>query len=124
MPLTVSRNSPSTNVLPSDLETEPDDERRHRVQVRDGDSDMGRSVIRVTWVHPPVSRTVDPLQRRSRRAGLDIDRLSASWAIASLNARMYKLAFVDYRPSRAALEPANEREDEPATAKGHPVPDD
>ena len=36
--MTVSKNSPSTNVLPS-IKTEPD-ERRHTVQVGDGDADM------------------------------------------------------------------------------------
>jgi hypothetical protein len=38
MPLTVSRNSPRTSAL--DLKTEPDEERRHRVEVGDGDADM------------------------------------------------------------------------------------
>jgi len=40
MPMTVSINSPSTNVPALDLETELDEERRHRVEVRDGDADM------------------------------------------------------------------------------------
>ena len=38
--MTVSRNSPSTNVRALDLKTEPDEERRHRVEVRDGDADV------------------------------------------------------------------------------------
>ena len=40
MPMTVSRNSPSTNIRALGLEAQPDEERRHRVEVRDGDADM------------------------------------------------------------------------------------
>jgi len=49
MPITVSRNSPSTNIRPpTDLETQLDEERRHPVEVRDGDADMVENVVGVT----------------------------------------------------------------------------
>jgi len=40
MPMTVSINSPLHERPALDLETEPDEERCHRVEVRDGDADM------------------------------------------------------------------------------------
>jgi hypothetical protein len=40
MPMTVSRNSPSTNILFSTSRPRPYEERRHGVQVRDGDADV------------------------------------------------------------------------------------
>jgi hypothetical protein len=40
MPQTVSRNSPPHERPALDLETQPDEKRGHRVQVRNGDTDM------------------------------------------------------------------------------------
>ena len=40
MPMTVSENSALHEHSALDLKTEPDEERRHRIEVRDGDADM------------------------------------------------------------------------------------
>ena len=71
MPMTVSRNSPSTNVRPSTSRPSP---AKNAVTVSRSATVMphGRSVVRVTWVHPPITRLVNPLQGRGRRGGLDI----------------------------------------------------
>jgi hypothetical protein len=39
MPMTVSRNSPTTNILFSTSRAQRDEERRHGVEVRNGEAD-------------------------------------------------------------------------------------
>ncbi len=53
MPVTVSTNSPSTNVGALDLEPESDEERGHGGEIRDGDTDMVETSYRCHGFHPP-----------------------------------------------------------------------
>src|SRR3982074_3814792 len=48
-----------------DLEAEPDEEGRHRVEVRDGDADMFSSSYVQPGGHPPIVVLVDPLKATS-----------------------------------------------------------
>ena len=54
------------------LKTEPDEERRDRVEVCDGDAHVVEASCVWHGPHPPTTRLVDPLQGRGRPGGLDI----------------------------------------------------
>jgi hypothetical protein len=71
MPMTVSMNSPSTNVRALDLEIQVGEERRHRVEVGDGDSDVVELPDVLHDFHPRVL-VWSLVQGRSCRSILDM----------------------------------------------------
>src|ERR687898_2311253 len=59
MPMTVSKNSPPrTSACPRPRD-QADEERRHRVEVHDGDADMVEASVPVTWGPSSRTRVVD-----------------------------------------------------------------